>query len=131
MIIHIPRNENAAIGAAIQSRRSAVGMARRELAEAIGLNVQTLSNYETGVHLPKFLRLAQIAKALDCKVGDLVGDIGVPDHDPSDGRDEAIMMEVGAFLLEAFASVSSPHLRQDLVRAMNAAAGEDDGTRQS
>ena len=104
-------------------------MARRELAEAIDLNIQTLTNYETGVHLPKFTRLRQIAKALNCHVGDLVTDISAPKRDQSDGRDDAIMAEVGAFLLEAFASVASPQQRQDLVRAMNAVAG-DGGTGQ-
>jgi transcriptional regulator with XRE-family HTH domain len=61
-----------AVGALIASRRKAKGLTQAKLAEYMDLEKETVSRIETGVISPTLARLAQLAKFLDCPIGDLL-----------------------------------------------------------
>lgn len=52
--------------------RQAKGLAQWQLAEMIGVKQESITQWETGKTSPRFDRLADIAKALDCTVDDLI-----------------------------------------------------------
>jgi transcriptional regulator with XRE-family HTH domain len=64
---------DTAIGAAIRFRRKHLAMSQVELAEACGVTFQQIQKYERGSNRVSFSRLVLIARALDCRVTDLVG----------------------------------------------------------
>lgn len=55
----------------IRELREAAEMAQRDLAAEMGVNQNTVSNWETEVSLPKAKELPRLAKALGCTVNDL------------------------------------------------------------
>ena len=59
-----------ALGNAIRTRRSAVGMTQHELAGRCGISFQQIQKYESGANRISFSRLAQIANALGTSVAD-------------------------------------------------------------
>ena len=68
----------------IKAMRQARGLAQWQLAEMIGVRQESITQWETGRTSPKFTRLADIAKALDCTVDDLVrpdtDDCSIPEN---------------------------------------------------
>jgi transcriptional regulator with XRE-family HTH domain len=60
------------VGALIASRRKAKGLTQAKLAEHMNVEKETVSRIETGVISPTLGRLAQLAKFLDCEIGDLL-----------------------------------------------------------
>lgn len=61
-----------AIGEIIRARRKARGMSQEELAHASGLHVTYIGSLERGEVNISVLKLEKIAKALDCKLADLL-----------------------------------------------------------
>ena len=59
------------IGAAIRARRKAKGWTQAQLAEAVSVEKETISRFETGVISPTLERLVHLAEILGCSVGEL------------------------------------------------------------
>lgn len=62
----------AAIGARIQKIRQERGLTQQRLAEAIGVESETVSRAETGAVAMSLANLQRIADALQCTLADLV-----------------------------------------------------------
>ena len=54
--------------------REARGMSQAELAEATGLSQSAISRFERGAYNPSLPNMRSIARALNCSVGDLLGE---------------------------------------------------------
>ncbi|MDP3854825.1 MAG: helix-turn-helix domain-containing protein [Phenylobacterium sp.] len=61
-----------ALGAAVRIRRRTIGMSQEALAEQCGVSFQQIQKYENGANRISFSRLVQIARALRCRVVDLM-----------------------------------------------------------
>lgn len=61
-----------ALGGAIRLRRRSIGISQDALAEQCGVSFQQIQKYENGANRISFSRLVQIARALDCRVIDLM-----------------------------------------------------------
>jgi transcriptional regulator with XRE-family HTH domain len=68
-----------ALGVAIRVRRRVVGMSQEQLAERCGVTFQQIQKYENGINRISFSRLMQIARALGCRVADLVDSLDAPE----------------------------------------------------
>ena len=51
-----------------KERRMTIG----ELAERVGVNYNTISQYENGIHKPRLDNIQKIAEALNCEIKDIV-----------------------------------------------------------
>ena len=60
------------VGAAIAARRKAKGLTQAQIAEAIGVEKETVSRMENGVISLTLQRLQQMSEVLDCSLSDLV-----------------------------------------------------------
>jgi transcriptional regulator with XRE-family HTH domain len=61
----------AKFGKRLQSLRLNAGVTQEQLADEMGLTVESISNIERGIHGPKFDNLEKIAKVLGVPVKDL------------------------------------------------------------
>src|ERR1700693_960956 len=69
------------VGVLIANRRKAKGLTQAKLAEYMDIEKETVSRIETGVISPTLARLAQLAKFLDCAIGDLLQvSVSAPDQ---------------------------------------------------
>jgi transcriptional regulator with XRE-family HTH domain len=66
------------VGGNISHRRKEMGLSQAELAERLSMGDDSLSRIENGVVAPRFQRLEEIAKVLDCEVADLFRKKGDP-----------------------------------------------------
>jgi transcriptional regulator with XRE-family HTH domain len=74
-----------ALGAAVRIRRKTLGISQEALAEQCGVSFQQIQKYENGTNRISFSRLVQIARALRCRVVDLMDVLDTPDRQaPSD-----------------------------------------------
>jgi transcriptional regulator with XRE-family HTH domain len=74
-----------ALGAAVRIRRKSLGISQEALAEQCGVSFQQVQKYENGTNRISFSRLLQIARALRCRVVDLLDVLDAPDRgNPSD-----------------------------------------------
>lgn len=62
------------ISAKITARRKSRGVSQQALAEKIGVGFQQIQKYESGENRVAASRLIRIARALGCKITDLVPD---------------------------------------------------------
>jgi len=60
------------VGKLIAARRKEKGITQAELAEFMGIEKESISRMETGVISPTLTRMAQLARFLDCQIGDLI-----------------------------------------------------------
>lgn len=67
-----PDRLDLALGAAVRVRRRANGMSQEGLAEQCGVSFQQIQKYENGINRISFSRLVQIARALGCRVAELI-----------------------------------------------------------
>tara|TARA_R100000149_G_C5791696_1_gene82950 strand:+ start:223 stop:627 length:405 start_codon:yes stop_codon:yes gene_type:complete len=72
-----------ALGAAVRIRRRTIGMSQEALAEQCGVSFQQIQKYENGANRISFSHLVQIARALRCRVTDLLDVLDTPDEEPS------------------------------------------------
>ena len=63
---------NAAMAAVIRGARNTEGLTQRELADASGINYETMKNIEKGTHKISVVQVAQLADALHLPVRELV-----------------------------------------------------------
>jgi transcriptional regulator with XRE-family HTH domain len=110
-----PEELDIALGAAIRLRRRTLGISQEMLAEQCGVSFQQIQKYENGANRISFSRLAQIAAALHCRVGDLIAVLGSEDSGPQDRALHVRMALPGALdLLEAYEALS-PAVRAAMV----------------
>lgn len=65
---------DAQIGERIRQRRLAIGVSQMRLAEELGLTFQQIQKYEKGVNRVAASTLMRVARALDCKITELLPD---------------------------------------------------------
>jgi transcriptional regulator with XRE-family HTH domain len=76
-----PDPMDVALGAAVRIRRRTIGMSQEALAEQCGVSFQQIQKYENGANRISFSRLVQIARALRCRVVDLMDVLDTPAGD--------------------------------------------------
>jgi transcriptional regulator with XRE-family HTH domain len=80
-----PDPMDIALGAAVRLRRKTLGISQEALAEQCGVSFQQVQKYENGANRISFSRLVQIARALRCRVVDLMDVLDAPDREtPTD-----------------------------------------------
>lgn len=79
-----PDPMDVALGAAVRIRRRTIGMSQEALAEQCGVSFQQIQKYENGANRISFSRLVQIARALRCRVVDLMDVLDTPGSDGGD-----------------------------------------------
>lgn len=84
------------LGALIAARRKSLGLTQGNLAEAVGIEQESMSRIETGIITPSLSRLLSLADALDCSIETLLRPASNRQQDQSlvmagllDGLDEA------------------------------------------
>jgi len=72
---------DVALGAAVRIRRRSLGISQEALAEQCGVSFQQIQKYENGANRVSFSRLVQIARALQCRVVDLMDVLDAPQRE--------------------------------------------------
>ena len=124
---------DVALGAAVRIRRRTIGISQEALAEQCGVSFQQIQKYENGANRISFSRLVQIARALKCRVVDLMDVLDGPDRETTGDLDLLTRMRTpGAIELLAAYEQMPPEARTSLVgllRAFVAGAAEPAKTR--
>ena len=76
-----PDPMDVALGAAVRIRRKTLGISQEALAEQCGISFQQIQKYENGANRISFSRLVQIARALRCRVIDLLEVLDAPNRE--------------------------------------------------
>lgn len=123
-----PDPMDVALGAAVRIRRRTIGMSQEALADQCGVSFQQIQKYENGANRISFSRLVQIARALRCRVVDLLEVLDTPDREHPAELDLLTRMRTpGALeLLQAYEQLP-PEARSSLVsllRAITSPQGE-------
>ena len=120
-----PDPMDIALGAAVRIRRRSLGISQEALAEQCGVSFQQVQKYENGANRISFSRLVQIARALQCRVVDLMDVLDAPDGGSVGDLDILSRMRTpGALeLLSAFERLS-PETRSSLLGLMRTLAAE-------
>jgi transcriptional regulator with XRE-family HTH domain len=114
-----------ALGAAVRIRRRTIGLSQEALAEQCGVSFQQIQKYENGANRISFSRLVQIARALKCRVVDLMDVLDTPEGEP--GGENSTLTRIrtpGALeLLSAYERLS-PDARTTLIAFLKSIAPE-------
>jgi transcriptional regulator with XRE-family HTH domain len=114
--IKAPDPMDIALGAAVRIRRRTIGMSQEALAEQCGVSFQQIQKYENGANRISFSRLVQIARALRCRVVDLMDVLDTPDRETAGDLDLLTRMRTpGALELLAAYERLAPETRSSLV----------------
>ena len=115
-----------ALGAAVRIRRRTIGMSQEALAEQCGVSFQQIQKYENGANRISFSRLVQIARALRCRVVDLMDVLDTPDRETGGDLDLLTRMRTpGALELLAVYERLAPDARTALINFLRAMVGRD------
>ena len=107
---------DVALGAAVRIRRRTIGISQEALAEQCGVSFQQIQKYENGANRISFSRLVQIARALQCRVVDLMDVLDGPDRETTGDLDLLTRMRTpGAIELLAAYEQMPPDARTSLV----------------
>jgi transcriptional regulator with XRE-family HTH domain len=105
-----------ALGAAVRIRRRTIGISQEALAEQCGVSFQQIQKYENGANRISFSRLVQIARALKCRVVDLMDVLDGPDRETTGDLDLLTRMRTpGAIELLSAYEQMAPEARSALV----------------
>lgn len=118
-----PDPMDVALGATIRVRRRTIGMSQEALAEKCGVSFQQIQKYENGVNRVSFSRLVQIARALDCRVTDLMGVLDVPDDATAEMDILSRIRTPGALELLTEYERMSPDARASLLTFLRSMTG--------
>lgn len=119
--IKSPDPMDIALGAAVRIRRRTIGMSQEALAEQCGVSFQQIQKYENGANRISFSRLVQIARALRCRVTDLMDVFDGPDRETAQDLDLLSRMRTpGALELLAAYERLTPDARSSLVSLLRA-----------
>ena len=120
-----PDPMDIALGAAVRIRRRSLGISQEALAEQCGVSFQQIQKYENGANRISFSRLVQIARALQCRVVDLMDVLDAPDGGSAGDLDILSRMRTpGALELLAAFERLSPDTRSSLLGLMRTLAAE-------
>ena len=112
---------DVALGAAVRIRRRTIGISQEALADQCGVSFQQIQKYENGANRISFSRLVQIARALKCRVVDLMDVLDGPDRETSGDLDLLTRVRTpGALELLAAYEQMSPDARTSLVGLLRA-----------
>ncbi len=126
-----PDPMDVALGAAVRIRRRTIGMSQEALAEQCGVSFQQIQKYENGANRISFSRLVQIARALRCRVVDLMDVLDTPGSDGGDVDLLSRMRTPGALeMLAAFERLPQ-EARSSLVNLLKALTEPETSRRQS
>lgn len=121
-----PDPMDIALGAAVRIRRRTIGMSQEALAEQCGVSFQQIQKYENGANRISFSRLVQIARALRCRVVDLMDVLDTPDREMSGDLDLLNHMRTpGALDLLAAYERLTPDARSSLISFLRALVGRE------
>lgn len=111
-----PHRLDVGLGHRVRERRRALGVTQQELAAAIGVTFQQVQKYERGSNRISFSKLALVAQALKCRLGDLADglDAGRPALEVEHVND-LTRVDGALDLLEAFVALPTPRLRLVLI----------------
>ena len=114
-----------ALGAAVRIRRRSLGISQEALAEKCNVSFQQVQKYENGANRISFSRLVQIARALQCRVVDLMDVLDAPERQGAGELDLLTRMRTpGALELLAAFERLSPETRASLVNLLRTLAAE-------
>jgi transcriptional regulator with XRE-family HTH domain len=112
---------DVALGAAVRIRRRTIGISQEALADQCGVSFQQIQKYENGANRISFSRLVQIARALQCRVVDLMDVLDGPDREATGDLDLLTRMRTpGALELLAAYEQMPPEARTALVTLLRA-----------
>ena len=112
---------DVALGAAVRIRRRTIGISQEALAEQCGVSFQQIQKYENGANRISFSRLVQIARALKCRVVDLMDVLDGPDRETTGDLDLLTRMRTpGALELLSAYEQMNPDARTSLVGLLRA-----------
>ena len=124
-----PDPMDIALGAAVRIRRRTLGISQEALAEQCGVSFQQVQKYENGANRISFSRLVQIARALKCRVVDLMDVLDAPDRESAGDLDLLTRMRTpGALELLAAYERLTPDARTSLVGLLRALTAEPAAT---
>jgi transcriptional regulator with XRE-family HTH domain len=110
-----------ALGAAVRIRRRTIGISQEALAEQCGVSFQQIQKYENGANRISFSRLVQIARALKCRVVDLLDVLDGPDREIAGDLDMLGRLRTpGALELLSAYERMPPEARSSLVTLLRA-----------
>ena len=66
-----PKQEKDQLINHVESYRTKVGLSRQQLADTVGVHLQTIGYIERGEYAPTLALALRLAKALECSVEDL------------------------------------------------------------
>lgn len=120
-----PDPMDIALGAAVRIRRRTIGLSQEALAEQCGVSFQQIQKYENGANRISFSRLVQIARALKCRVVDLMDVLDTPEGGATSDIDVLTRMRTpGALeLLSAYERLA-PESRASLVSLLRSLTTE-------
>ncbi|MCR5874663.1 helix-turn-helix domain-containing protein [Phenylobacterium sp. J426] len=123
--VKAPDPMDIALGAAVRIRRRTIGMSQEALADQCGVSFQQIQKYENGANRISFSRLVLIARALKCRVTDLMDVFDGPDKETARDLDLLTRMRTpGALeLLTAYERLP-PEARSSLVGLLRALTPE-------
>ena len=120
-----------ALGAAVRIRRRTIGISQEALAEQCGVSFQQIQKYENGANRISFSRLMQIARALKCRVVDLMDVLDGPDRETTGDLNLLTRMRTpGAIELLAAYELMAPDARSSLISLLRAVTPSGAGARQ-
>lgn len=120
-----PDPMDIALGAAVRIRRRTIGMSQEALAEQCGVSFQQIQKYENGANRISFSRLVLIARALRCRVTDLMDVFDGPDKETAQDLDLLTRLRTpGALELLAAYERLAPEARSSLVALLRALTPE-------
>ena len=112
---------DVALGAAVRIRRRTIGISQEALAKQCGVSFQQIQKYENGANRISFSRLVQIARALKCRVVDLMDVLDGAEREITGDLDLLTRMRTpGAIELLAAYEQMAPDARTSLVGLLRA-----------
>lgn len=121
-----PDPMDVALGAAVRIRRRTIGMSQEALAEQCHVSFQQIQKYENGANRISFSRLVQIARALKCRVVDLLEVLDTPDREnPAELDLLGRMRTPGALELLSAYERMPPEARSSLVNMLKVMTAGD------
>ena len=127
-----PDPMDVALGAAVRIRRRTIGISQEALAEQCGVSFQQIQKYENGANRISFSRLVQIARALKCRVVDLMDVLDGPDREITGDLDLLTRMRTpGAIELLAAYELMAPDARSSLVGLLRAFTSKGEASARS
>lgn len=123
-----PHETDVAFGARIRLRRKQKGLSQEQLAQGSGVTFQQMQKYERGANRVSISRALLIARALECRLVDLLGELDADAPAVIVQDDAAALLEGDGArpLLAAFSRIQSPTLRRRVLALVDAMAIEPD-----